>query len=73
MTADSNNQAERDLRDLKVQQKVSGCFRSEWGAEAYATIRGYLATLRKQGHALLAALHTVFAGQPFYPSLCLAR
>lgn len=63
-----NNQAERDLRDLKVQQKVSGCFRSAWGAEAYATIRGYLATLRKQGQALLAALNTVFAGQPFYPA-----
>jgi transposase len=63
-----NNQAERDLRDLKVQQKVSGCFRSNGGADAYATIRGYLATLRKQGHALLAALDTVFAGQPLYPS-----
>jgi transposase len=62
-----NNQAERDLRDLKVQQKVSGCFRSEWGADAYATIRGYLATLRKQGQALLAALDTVFAGHPLYP------
>jgi transposase len=63
-----NNQAERDLRDLKVQQKVSGCFRSEWGADAYATIRGYLATLRKQGQALLAALDTLFAGQPLYPA-----
>jgi transposase len=63
-----NNRAERDLRDLKVQQKVSGCFRSEWGAEAYATIRSYLATLRKQGQALLAALRSVFAGQPFYPA-----
>jgi Family of unknown function (DUF6444) len=52
----------------QVQQKVSGCFRSEWGAEAYATIRGDLATVRKQGHALLAPLHTVFADQPFYPA-----
>ena len=63
-----NNQAERDLRGLKIQQKVSGCFRSDRGAAAYATIRGYLATLRKQGQSLLAALTTVFAGQPLYPA-----
>jgi transposase len=63
-----NNQAERDLRGLKLQQKVSGCFRSDTGAAAFACLRGYLATLRKQGHALLTALETVFAGQPFYPS-----
>jgi transposase len=63
-----NNQAERDLRGLKIQQKVSGCFRSEGGAAAYATIRGYLATLRKQGHSLLAALNAVFAGHPLYPA-----
>jgi transposase len=63
-----NNQAERDLRDLKIQQKVSGCFRSDWGADACATIRGYLATLRKQGQALLAALQMVFAGQPLDPA-----
>jgi hypothetical protein len=36
-----------DLRDLKAQQEVSGCYWSEWGAEVYATIRrDYLATLR---------------------------
>ena len=64
----TNNQAERDLRGLKIQQKVSGCFHSNWGADAYATIRGYLATLRKQGQSLLAALNTVFAGQPLYPA-----
>jgi transposase len=63
-----NNQAERDLRGLKVQQKVSGCFRSDAGADAFACLRGYLATLRKQGQALLAALETVFAGQPLYPA-----
>jgi transposase len=62
-----NNQAERDLRMLKVQQKISGCFRSDPGALAYARIRGYLASLRKQGRALLAALETVFTGQPLAP------
>jgi transposase len=62
-----NNQAERDLRSFKVQQKISGCFRSDTGAVAYARIRGYLATLRKQGHALLAAVETIFAGHPLYP------
>ena len=63
-----NNQAERDLRSLKVHQKVSNCFRSDAGAAAFARIRGYLATLRKQGHALLAALETVFADRPLYPA-----
>lgn len=63
-----NNQAERDLRGFKVHQKVSNGFRSDTGAEAFARIRGYLATLRKQGYALLAALETVVAGRPLYPA-----
>lgn len=63
-----NNQAERDLRMLKVQQKVSGCFRSDSGAHAFGRIRSYLSTLTKQGVQLLAALETVFAGRPLYPS-----
>ena len=63
-----NNQAERDLRMLKVQQKVSGAFRSAAGATAFARLRGYLSTLRKQGVALLAALEALFAGQPLYPT-----
>jgi len=62
-----NNQAERDLRMLKVQQKVSGSFRADRGAEAFGRIRGYLSTLSKQGVALLAALEAVFGGQPLYP------
>ncbi len=63
-----NNQAERDLRMLKVQQKVSGAFRSAAGAEAFSRLRGYLSTLNKQGVLLLAALETLFIGQPLYPS-----
>jgi transposase len=61
------NQAEQDLRMLKVQQKIAGSFRAESGSEAFARIRGYCASLRKQGVGLLAALQTVFAGQPLYP------
>jgi transposase len=64
-----NNQAERDLRMLKVQQKVSGCFRSSHGGTAFGRIRGYLSTLSKQGTKQLAALETLFTGQLFYPSL----
>jgi transposase len=64
-----NNQAEQDLRMLKVQQKIAGSFRAESGSAAFARIRGYCASLRKQGVALLAALQTVFTGQPLYPAL----
>ncbi len=64
-----NNQAEQDLRMLKVQQKIAGSFRAESGSEAFARIRGYCASLRKQGVGLLAALQTVFTGQPLYPAL----
>jgi transposase len=63
-----NNLAERDLRMLKVQQKVSGCFRSLAGAHAFSRIRGYLSTLRKQGLPLLPALQATLAGHPLLPS-----
>jgi transposase len=58
-----NNQAERDLRPVKVQQKISGTFRSDPGADAFCTLRSVLSTWRKQGRSGLAALEAAFAGR----------
>ncbi len=64
-----NSQAERDIRMIKVQQKVSGCFRTPVGAQIFCRIRSYLSSLRKQGFNLFTALQQTFLGHPLLPAL----
>jgi transposase len=59
----TNNQGERDLRMTKVQQKISGCFRSWEGAEIFCRIRGYLSTCQKHGVSSSEAMSLLFDGK----------
>lgn len=59
-----NNGSERDLRMVKLQQKISGCFRTPDGARNFCRVRSYLSTSRKQGHSLLLSLERALADKP---------
>lgn len=55
-----NNQAERDLRMVKLSEKISGGFRTEAGAHAFCTVRSAISTARKQGRSAIDTLRAVF-------------
>ena len=64
----TNNQGENDLRMTKVQQKISGCFRSIEGAKIFCRIRGYILTCQKHGVSITDAFKLLFEGK--LPQFC---
>ena len=59
-----NNGSERDLRMLKLQQKIAGCFRTTEGVKTFCRVRSYLSSARKQGRSLLIAIESALKGKP---------
>ena len=68
-----NNLPERDLRMMKLRQKISGTFRSFDALVNFCRIRGYVSTARKNGLNALDALRRVFLGNPFVPAVNTSR
>lgn len=64
-----NNQAERDIRMVKLQPKIAGCWRTEHGARTWLHIREYISTCRKNGIHTLQALHDAITGNAWLPPL----
>ncbi len=61
-----NNFAERDLRMIKVQQKISGLFRTMAGAELFCRIRSFISTVRKQGLNVIESICQIMTGKQIY-------
>ena len=64
-----NSLIHRDVRMVKIKQKVSGAFRTRTGAETFCAIRSYISTARKHRVNVIDAIHNALTGSPFIPSI----
>ncbi len=64
----TTNQAERDLRMIKAQLKISGGWRTRHGADAWLRVRGYISTARKHSLHLITTLRDAITGNPWLPT-----
>ena len=64
-----NNQGERDIRMVKLQQKISGSWRTKTGADHFCAIRSYVSTMKKHGYSVLEGLQRVFIEDPWLPAM----
>jgi transposase len=63
-----NNLVERDIRMIKIQQKISGSWRTTTGADSFLALRAYINTTRKQGRDTIDALARLAKHQPWLPA-----
>ena len=63
-----NNLAERDIRMIKIHQKISGTFRTEEGAKAFCHMRSYISTARKNTIGAMDAMTRLLGDNPFIPT-----
>ena len=68
-----NNQAERDVRMMKLKQKISGCFRTELGSEIFCRIRGFISSIKKQQFNILEQIYLALNETNFFPEFLYAK
>ena len=68
-----NNQAERDVRMMKLKQKISGCFRTEFGSEIFCRIRGFISSIKKQQLNILEQIYLALNQTNFLPEFLYAK